>query len=140
MAPPRKKNSSRTGAQQINTYSFVLGNTLRLVKQTKPAARESHFIKGSNEKTLAGGRRSTDKDDLYLYELWDSLSQREKQVAILARKELTNEQIALWTKLSVSTVKSYLQHVFFKLRVNSKIELRLKFGHINPEDHFSPRI
>jgi len=35
--------------------------------------------------------------------------------------------MALWLKLSVSTVKSYLQNVFFKIGVRSKTELRLEF-------------
>ena len=29
--------------------------------------------------------------------------------------------------VSVGTVKSYLQHVFYKMDVRSKVELRLKF-------------
>jgi hypothetical protein len=38
-----------------------------------------------------------------------------------------NEQIAFQMGVSVGTVKSYLQHVFLKIGVQSKTELRLKF-------------
>ena len=38
-----------------------------------------------------------------------------------------NDQIAFQMGVSVGTVKSYLQHVFLKIGVASKTELRLKF-------------
>ncbi len=61
------------------------------------------------------------------HDRWLTLSHREQQVTALACKGLTNDQIALWLKLSPSTVKSYLKHVFYKIGVQSKTELRLEF-------------
>jgi len=140
MSVPRKKNPLRKGPQQKNQYHYILGNPLHLVKLKDTAAQENRLSKTQHNNILAGGRRSTDKDALGLYHLWDSLSAREKDVAILVCRKFTNEQIAQWTKLSISTVKSYLQHVFFKLNVRSKIELYLKFGDLDFKRNTPPYI
>jgi|SRR5215207_1537410 len=126
MATPRKKKTSRVGTEQTNQYSFTLDRPLHLINRTEPASRENH-----SSKALSGGRRSTDRDSFDLYHRWSSLSAREQDVTILACRGLTNEQIALWLKLSVSTVKSYLQNVFFKIGVRSKTDLRLEFHHFD---------
>ena len=127
MSTPRKKKSSRIGSQQTNKYFHVLDTPLRLVKRTNPATQENRSSDNRRASALHGGRRSTDKISFDLYNRWLSLSPREQDVTILVCKGLTNEQIALWLKLSVSTVKSYLQNVFFKIGVRSKTELRLEF-------------
>lgn len=127
MSTPRKKKSSRIGSQQTNKYFHVLDTPLRLVKRTNPATQEKRSSDNRRASALPGGRRSTDKISFDLYNRWLSLSPREQDVTILVCKGLTNEQIALWLKLSVSTVKSYLQNVFFKIGVRSKTELRLEF-------------
>jgi DNA-binding CsgD family transcriptional regulator len=97
------------------------------VNRTDPAAQDNHSSKTRPGNALSGGRRSTDRISFDLYNRWLSLSRREQDVTILVCKGLTNEQMALWLKLSVSTVKSYLQNVFFKIGVRSKTELRLEF-------------
>ena len=127
MADPRKKKSSRKGPQQTKRYFHVLVSPLRLVNRTDSAAQENQLSKTSPASALPGGRRSTDKASFELYNRWLSLSPREQDVTILVCKGFTNEQIALWLKLSVSTVKSYLKHVFFKVGVRNKTELRLEF-------------
>jgi DNA-binding NarL/FixJ family response regulator len=127
MSTPRKKRSSRIGSQQTNKYFHVLDNPLRLVKRTHPAAQENRSSDNRSASALTGGRRSTDRISFDLYNRWLSLSPREQDVTVLVCKGLTNEQIALWLKLSVSTVKSYLQNVFFKIGVRNKTELRLEF-------------
>ena len=127
MSTPRKKKPSRVGPQQTTKYSLTLDNSLHLITRTDAAAQENRFSKTRPGKALSGGRRSTDKVSFDLYNRWLSLSQREQDVTILVCKGLTNEQIALWLKLSVSTVKSYLQNVFFKIGVRNKTELRLEF-------------
>jgi DNA-binding NarL/FixJ family response regulator len=127
MADPRKKKSSRKGPQQTNRYFHVLVSPLRLVNRTNPASQENQPAKTPPGNALPGGRRSTDKASFELYNRWLSLSPREQDVTILVCKGFTNEQIALWLKLSVSTVKSYLKHVFFKVGVRNKTELRLEF-------------
>jgi DNA-binding NarL/FixJ family response regulator len=125
MSTPRKKKTSRVGLQQTNKYSYTL-DTLHLVRRPDHANQENRTSNVSSG-NVAVGRRSTDRAAFELYDLWLSLSRREQDVTILVCKGLTNEQIALWLKLSVSTVKSYLQNVFFKIDVRNKTELRLKF-------------
>lgn len=127
MADPRKKKSSRKGPQQTNRYFHVLVSPLRLIKRTNPAAQENQPPKPSPGNALSGGRRSSDKDIFELYDRWLSLSSREKQVTYFTCMGYKNEQIAFQLGVSVGTVKSYLQHVFFKIGVRSKTELRLKF-------------
>lgn len=127
MPTPRKKKSSRTGPQQTNKYSSILDSNLHIINRMDPASQENHPSNNRTEHSLSGGRRSTDRASFELYSRWLSLSPREQDVTILVCKGFTNEQIALWLKLSVSTVKSYLQHVFFKIGVRNKTELRLEF-------------
>jgi DNA-binding NarL/FixJ family response regulator len=123
MADPRKKKTSRNGSQQTNRYFHVLAPSLQLVNRTDPAAQENSKPRSGN----AGGRRSTDKDAFELYDRWLALSPRERQVTYLTCLGYKNEQIAFQMGVSVGTVKSYLQHVFLKVQVQSKTELRLKF-------------
>jgi DNA-binding NarL/FixJ family response regulator len=123
MANPRKKKSSRNGSQQTNRYFHVLAPPLRLITQTDTAAQENSKPQPGN----AGGRRASDKDAFELYDRWLALSSRERQVTYLTCLGYKNEQIAFQLGVSAGTVKSYLQHVFLKVQVQSKIELRLKF-------------
>lgn len=125
MAAPRKKKPSRTGPQQTNRYFHVLVSPLRLVNRKDPAAQEDYSSR--TRPGYAGGRRSTDKEIFELYDRWLSLSPRERQITYLTCMGYKNEQIAFQMGVSVGTVKSYLQHVFFKIGVRSKTELRLKF-------------
>lgn len=127
MATPRKKKPSRIGSQQTNRYFHVLVSPLRLVNRTDPAAQENSSSKARPGNALAGGRRSTDRDAFDLYDRWLSLSPRERQVTYFTCMGYKNEQIAFQMGVSVGTVKSYLQHVFYKIGTKSKTELRLKF-------------
>jgi DNA-binding NarL/FixJ family response regulator len=124
MADPRKKKSSRNGSPQ-NRYFHVLVSPLRLVNRRDPAAQENP--PSTTRPGNAGGRRSTDRDSFELYDKWLALSPRERQVTYLTCLGYKNEQIAFQMGVSVGTVKSYLKHVFLKMDVPSKTELRLKF-------------
>jgi len=95
------------------------------VNRRNPAAQEDHTSKTRSGN--ASGRRSTDKDSFELYDRWLALSPRERQVTYFTCMGYKNEQIAFQMGVSVGTVKSYLQHVFLKIGVQSKTELRLKF-------------
>ena len=130
MSIPRKKKLSRMGAQQTNKYLHILDNPPRLVNRTDPAIQENHFSTRAPANVLAG-RRSGDRDTLDLYDRWLSLSPREQDVTFLTCRGYKNQQIAFQMGVSVATVKSYLQHVFYKLNVRSKTDLRLKFFHVD---------
>jgi DNA-binding CsgD family transcriptional regulator len=90
-----------------------------LVNRKDPADQENP--------TLPDGRRSSDRDLLDLYDRWLCLSPRERQVTYLTCQGYKNQQIAFEMGISVGTVKSYLGHVYYKVNVRSKEELRLKF-------------
>ena len=130
MPTPRKKKPSRIGPQQTNRHFHVLATPLHLVNRTDPADQENRT------NSLAAGRRSTDRDRFDLYDRWLSLSPRERHVTYLACQGCKNEQIAFQMGIKVGTVKSYLEHVYYKIDVRSKTELRLKFHgfdfHRNP--------
>jgi DNA-binding NarL/FixJ family response regulator len=127
MATPRKKKTSRVGPQQTNRYFHVLVSPLRLVKRTDPAAQEDHASK--TRPGNAGGRRSTDGEAFELYDRWLAFSAREQEVVALTCLGYKNQQIAFRLGLSVTTVKSYIQNVCYKLNVHSKTEIRLAFVH-----------
>ena len=54
----------------------------------------------------------------------DALSRAESRVAVLAAKGLSNRQIASTLSVTVSTVEQHLTHVYRKLRVKQRSELR----------------
>jgi DNA-binding NarL/FixJ family response regulator len=127
MADPRKKKSSRNGSPQTNRYFHVLVSPLRLVNRTDPAAQEQPSSK--TPPGHAGGRRSTDRASFELYDRWLTLSAREQDVVALTCLGYKNQQIAFRLGLSVTTVKSYIQNVCYKLNLHSKTEIRLAFVH-----------
>ena len=52
-----------------------------------------------------------------------SLSMREREVAELVRDRKTNKQIAADLFLSEKTIESHLRNIFFKLDVNSRVNV-----------------
>jgi len=64
--------------------------------------------------------RTVDK----LWPKWESLSQRERDVAALTCLGLTNRQIANRLSLSPETIKTHIRNVLVKFDLNSKEELR----------------
>lgn len=59
-----------------------------------------------------------------LWQAWESLSPREKQVTALCCLEYTNRQIAARLHLSVETVKTHVHSALVKFGLHSKAELR----------------
>lgn len=55
---------------------------------------------------------------------WESLSQREKQVAALVCSGMTGRQIAAYLVLSPETIKTHVRHILHKFGVNSRQDLR----------------
>ncbi len=60
------------------------------------------------------------QDRFDLYDRWLSLSPREREVVYLACQGCKNDQIAFQMGITVGTVKSYLEHIYFKIDVRSK--------------------
>ena len=59
-----------------------------------------------------------------LKKLWDSLSDREKEVTALTCQRYTNRQMAARLKISVYTVQGYVKQALTKFQLHSKVELR----------------
>jgi DNA-binding CsgD family transcriptional regulator len=64
--------------------------------------------------------RSIDK----FWPKWESLSQRERDVAAFTCLGMTNRQIAARLSLSPDTIKTHIRNVLTKFGLNSKDELR----------------
>ncbi len=67
-----------------------------------------------------GERRRHDRT----YHSWESLSQREKQVAALVCSGLTGRQIAARLVLSPETIKTHVRHILVKFGLNSRQDFR----------------
>lgn len=128
MTTRRNKKTSRVGSQQKNRYFHVLAPTLRLVNRKDSATQENQTSNTQHGNSLAGGRRSTDRAYFELYDHWQNLSPREQDVVALTCLGYKNQQIAFRLGLSVTTVKTYIQKVCYKLRLNNKIEIRVAFA------------
>lgn len=124
MTHSRKKPSSRIGSQQTKKYFHILDSPLHLVYRKTPSLQENL---SKNKPIALTGRRSSDADQMDLYDRWLSLSPREQEVTFLTCMGYKNQQIAFQMGVSTATVKSYLQNVFYKIGMHSKTELRLKF-------------
>jgi DNA-binding CsgD family transcriptional regulator len=56
---------------------------------------------------------------------WESLSQREQEVAALVCLNYTNRQIASLLNISPETVKSHVRNVLYKFNLHNKQDLKL---------------
>ncbi len=68
---------------------------------------------------LVGSVLPTDEQEA----LWDTLTRREKQVAVLAAQGERNADIARKLQISANTVESHLKHLYSKLGVHNRVEL-----------------
>jgi DNA-binding CsgD family transcriptional regulator len=63
-----------------------------------------------------------------LWQRWETLSSRERDVTALTCLGYTNRQIAAKLRVSPDTVKGYVRQVLAKFRLHSKDELRMLLG------------
>lgn len=133
MATPRKRKSSRMGSKQTNKYFHTL-DSLTFVKQRNPAIQENT----SNDKpaNVPVGRRSSDRIDFELYDLWLSLSEREQDVTYFTCQGYKDQHIAFRMGVSVRTVRSYLENVYRKVGIRSKVDLRLLFVNFDFKQYY----
>lgn len=119
MSTPRKKKSSRKDQQQNTRYFYIFGETPQLAKPETPAAKEN----ASRNSLAARGRRATDVHIIGLSDHWQKLSSREKEVTYLVCQRKRNNEIAAEMGVTVGTVNSYLNHIYNKLDLRSKMDL-----------------
>ncbi len=63
-----------------------------------------------------------------IYNRMKALTERERQVALLAGRGCTNREIAAKLVISPETVKTHVRHILAKLNLENKLELRLLLG------------
>ena len=125
MSDPQKKKNERAGSQRTNKYSFTLGNILQLVRRPADSANQENRLPKDDPNLPVSLPYNKNTDELY--QRWLNLSAREQDVVALTCLGYKNQQIAFRLGLSVTTVKSYIQNVCYKLNMHSKTEIRLAF-------------
>jgi DNA-binding NarL/FixJ family response regulator len=63
------------------------------------------------------------------------LTKRRREVATLARRGLSNREIAEKLGLTVGTVKAHLHAIYEKLDLRSRVELRTALAHRSKSKH-----
>lgn len=111
-----RRDSTRTYALDDQAYSLL--ETLADAEQRPPEDVHADILLDAYEH-----RRNQEA----IYEKWQSLSPREKDVTALTCLGYTNRQIAARLNVSPDTVKGYVRQALGKLHVHSKTDLRLLF-------------
>jgi len=78
-----------------------------------------------------------DHDPDFIYSesaLLDVLTNREKEIAILLIKNLTRNEICDTLNISINTLKTHIRHIYKKLDVTSKANLRMKMESSKEKD------
>ncbi|MGH9071414.1 MAG: response regulator transcription factor, partial [Acidimicrobiales bacterium] len=88
------------------------------------AGASSLAWRARDELSVAGGRRRRVRDP-------DALSAQEARVAAMAATGATNAEIAQSLYLSTRTVETHLTHVYAKLGVASRADLRRRRSEFN---------
>ena len=113
----------RSGRQKKKKYQNVLGEPLRF-KFINPVAQE----KRRQKKRAFDSGRPYNPVENKRHRIWAALSRREQHVTALTCLGYTNPQIAARLGLSIETVRSYLDNVFYKSGLRSKADLRVFFA------------
>lgn len=71
--------------------------------------------------------------------LWNTLSNREEEIARLAADDWSDDAIARKLNLSVRTVQNHLQHAREKLHIHSRHEFKYFLQHLGDEAMAAPK-
>lgn len=77
--------------------------------------------------------KGPDNDTLYLHYQKSGLTNRETELAILAYRGYSNKEIAEMCYISEATVKKHMTHIFEKLGIGGRDELKNRGVDIEPE-------
>lgn len=72
--------------------------------------------------------------DALLHFQWRSLTPRERDVAKLASRDLTNDEIARELSISRRTVEKHLQNIYVKLEIHSRGALKTSLPHLELDE------
>lgn len=111
--------------RQTTNLLYVDSELLELLENI--AAKEGFTVQETVHVLLsfAIAERYCDDENL---ELWESLTDREKEAAAFTCLGYTNEQIAEKMVISSNTVKSHLRNILNKFNINSKAELQVQLA------------
>lgn len=104
----------------IITYGYFAYRKRAAVKSPRPYPSsvrplpDEAFLRLENPPKLSSARQ---------YEMWETLSPRQRQVAEIVARGLSNNEVASRLGISPRTVDSYLRTVFKNLNVHSRTEL-----------------
>jgi DNA-binding CsgD family transcriptional regulator len=100
-----------------------------LVENLQLTLRSLAEQQGRSEEDLAADLMARGLSQYYssaqLWQAWETLSPRERDVVALTCLGSTNRQIAFQLGVSPETVKSHVRNVLAKFQLHSKVELRL---------------
>ncbi len=119
--------------QTLLEYGRFLRRSGLLKRARPPLARAADLAEAAGadwlagqarqELRVAGGRRRSQRSDPR------RLTAQEQRVAALAADGATNAEIARTLFVSVSTVETHMEHIFAKLAIRSRRELRSAMAH-----------
>ena len=104
--------------KQNQLISGTVMQEVRELAHNQGCAEENMVIILLNQALQARQRNSR------IHRCWESLSQREKQVAALVCSGLTGRQVAARLVLSPETIKTHVRHILRKFNLNSRQDLR----------------
>jgi len=126
--------------EQMFHYTFYMSIWKVLKRLWKGSRRKKKYIhsfdtpidfkliySNAYEKRKSKRKSSSVKEDK-IWQFWNSLSRREKDVTALTCLGYTNPQIAARLNLSVETVRTYLGFAIHKLNLQKKADLRVFFA------------
>ena len=104
------------GQEQVMSASVM--QEVRKLAHTQGCAEEDMILILLDQALQARQRNNR------IHRCWESLSQREKQVAALVCSGLTGRQVAARLVLSPETIKTHVRHILRKFDLNSRQDLR----------------
>jgi DNA-binding CsgD family transcriptional regulator len=111
----------------LRTYHFDASESLQVTLSTLSSdeGRPEHDL--IPDILVAGLTQYTANERLW--NTWESLSPREKDVAALVCLGYTNREIGVRLHISRETVKDRLENALFKFNITRRTELRVLFAH-----------
>jgi len=127
---------SLLGYKRDSTRSYALDDSLYSVLETL-ADKEHRPAEDVHADILVDAYERCCEEEA-LFQRWQTLSPREKDVTAFTCLGYTNRQIAAKLHVSPETVKGYIRVVLIKLNLHSKADLRLLFSRWNFSEWGSP--
>lgn len=123
---PFKRLLSLFGSRRKEVPAYALDDQLQTVLETL-AEKEQRPAREVHAALLADALKQRRTSEA-LWQRWQSLSPRERDVTAFSCLGYTNRQIAAHLGVSPDTVKGYVRQVLVKFQLHSKDELRLRLG------------